>query len=73
MFSRNLSVLDFVRRFFVSYAQISEAYAARTLMKFGCDWRKIGHKSRCRKDSERTSYRKGIYLWLSTKQKTIRI
>ncbi len=73
MFSRNLSVLDFVRRFFVSYAQISEAYAVRTLMKFGCDWRKIGHKSRCRKDSERTSYRKGIYLWLSTKQKTIRI
>ena len=26
MFSRNLSVLDFVRRFFVSCAQISEAY-----------------------------------------------
>ena len=23
-------------------------------MKFGCDWRKISHKSRCRKDSERT-------------------
>ena len=26
MFSRNLSVLDFVRRFFVSCVQISEAY-----------------------------------------------
>ena len=55
MFSRNLSVLDFVRRFFVSCARISEAYAVRTLMKFECDWRKIGHKSKCRKDSERTS------------------
>ena len=54
MFSRNLSVLDFVRRFFVSCAQISEAYVGRTSMKFGCDWRKIGHKSKCRKDSERT-------------------
>ena len=55
MFSRNLSVPDFVRRFFVSCAQISEAYAVRTVMKFGCDWRKIGHKGRCRKGSERTS------------------
>ena len=55
MFSRNLSVLDFVRRFFVSCAQISEAYAVRTPLKFECDWRKIGHKSKCRKDSERTS------------------
>ena len=54
MFSRNLSVPDFVRRFFVSCAQISEVYAARTLMKFGCDWREISHKSRYRKDSERT-------------------
>ena len=54
MFSRNLFVLDFVRRFFVSCAQISEAYAVRTLMKFGCDWRKIGHKGRCSKDFERT-------------------
>ena len=54
MFSRNLSVPDFVRRFFVSCAQISEVYAVRTLMKFGCDWREISHKSRYRKDSERT-------------------
>ena len=30
MFSRNLSVPGFVRRFFVSYAHISEAYAVRT-------------------------------------------
>ena len=59
MFSRNLSVSDFVRRFFVSCAQISEAYAVCTVMKFGCDWRKIGHKGRCRKDSERTFISKG--------------
>ena len=37
MFSRNLSVPDFMRRFFVSCTQISEAYAVRTVMKFGCD------------------------------------
>ena len=49
MYSRNLFVLDFVRRFFVSCAQIFEAYAVRTLMKFGCDWRKISRKSKCRK------------------------
>ena len=54
MYSWNLFVLDFVRRFFVSCAQIFEAYAVRTLMKFGCDWRKISHKSKCKKDSERT-------------------
>ena len=54
MFSRNLSVPDFVRRFFVSCAQISEALALCSPLKFGCDWRKIGHKSRCRKNSERT-------------------
>ena len=30
-------------------------FLRRTVMKFGCDWRKIGHKGRCRKDSERTS------------------
>ena len=54
MYSRNLFVLDFARRFFVSCAQISEAYAVRTLMKFGCNWRKIGRKGKCRKDSEST-------------------
>ena len=26
----------------------------RTLMKFGYDWRKISHKSKCKKDSEST-------------------
>ena len=36
MYSRNLFVLDFARRFFVSCAQIFEAYAVRTLIKFGC-------------------------------------
>ena len=41
---------DFARRFFVSCAQISETYAVRTLMKFGCSWRKISRKGRCRKD-----------------------
>ncbi len=56
MFSRSLFVLDFVRRFFVSCAQISETYVVRTLMKFGCDWRKIGHKSKYMKGSERTSH-----------------
>ncbi len=65
MFSRNLSVPDFVRRFFVSCAQISEAYAVRTLMKFGCDWRKISHKGRCRKDSERTSHTKRRTVYMS--------
>ena len=33
MFSRNLFVLDFVKRFFVSCIQISEAYGVRMLMK----------------------------------------
>ena len=33
MFSRNLSVPDFVRRFFVSCAQISEALALRPPLK----------------------------------------
>ena len=54
MYYRNLFVLDFVRRFFVSYVQIFETYAVRTLMKFGCDWREISHKSKCKKDSEST-------------------
>lgn len=54
MCSRNLFVLDFARRFFVSCAQIFEAYAVRTLIKFGCDWRKIGRKGKCMKDSEST-------------------
>ena len=35
---------DFVRRFFVSCSQISEAYAVRTLRKFEGDCRKIGRK-----------------------------
>ena len=56
MFSQNLSVPDFVRRFFASCAQISEALALRPPLKFGCDWRKIGHKGRCMEDSERTFY-----------------
>ena len=54
MYSRYLFVLDFVRRFFVSCAQIFEAYAVRTLMKFGCYWRKSSHESKCKKDSEST-------------------
>ena len=55
MYSRNLFVLDFARRFFVSCAQISEALALRPPLKFGCDWQKIGRKSKCMKDSENTS------------------
>ena len=35
MLSRSFSVPDFVKRLIVSCAQISEAYAVRTLMKFG--------------------------------------
>ena len=54
MYYRNLFVLDFARRFFVSCAQISEAYAGRTLMKFGLDWRKISRKGKCRKGFEST-------------------
>ena len=56
MYSRNLFMLDFVRSFFVSCAQIFEAYAVRTLIKFGCNWRKIGRKGKCIKDSESTSF-----------------
>ena len=62
MYSRNLFVLDFVRRFFVSCAQISEAYTVCTLMKFGCNRQKIGHKSKCRKDSESTYKMKGEFI-----------
>ena len=56
MYSRNLFVLDFTRRFFVSCVQIFEAYAVRTLMKFERGWRKIGRKSERRKDSESTCF-----------------
>ena len=59
MFSRNLSVPDFVRRFFVSCAQISEALVLCPPLKFGCGWRKIIPKGRCRKDLERTYVGKG--------------
>ena len=55
MYSRNLFVLDFARRFFVSCAKISEALALRPPLKFGCDWRKIGRKGKCMKDFESTS------------------
>ena len=54
MFDWNLYVPDFVRGFFVICVQIFEAYAVRTLIKFGCDWRKIGRKGKCMKDSEST-------------------
>ena len=57
-FSRNLSVPDFVRKFL----SVVPKFLMRTVMKFGCDWRKIGHKSRCMKDSERTLNQKGITL-----------
>ena len=60
MCSRNLFVLDFTRRFFVRCVRIFEAYAVRTLIKFERGWRKIGRKSKCRKDSERTLCTLGI-------------
>ena len=49
---RNLFVLDFVRNFLSIVPKFFEAYAVRTLMKSGCGWRKISHKSKCKKDSE---------------------
>ena len=64
MYSRNLFVLDFTRRFFVRCVQIFEAYAVRTLIKFERGWRKIGRKSKCRKDSEstyKTERKKAMY------------
>ena len=45
MFSRNLSVPDFVRRFFVSCAQIFEAYVVRTVMKLGATGGKSATKA----------------------------
>ena len=58
--SESFCTPDFARRFFVNCAQISEAYAVRTLMKFGCNWRKIGRKGKCRKDSESTYLYNGV-------------
>ena len=52
MYSRNHFVLDFVRNFLSIVPKFFEAYAVRTLMKSGCGWRKISHKSKCKKDSE---------------------
>ena len=54
MYSRNLFVLDFVRNFLSIVPNFFEAYAVRTLIKFERGWRKIGRKSKCRKDSEST-------------------
>ena len=45
MYSRNLFVLDFVRRFFVSCAQIFEAYVVRTVMKLGATGGKSATKA----------------------------
>ncbi len=45
MFSRNLSVPDFVRRFFVSYAQISEALALRPPLNSGATGEKSTTKA----------------------------
>ena len=50
MYSRNLFVLDFVRRFL----SVVPEFLRRTLMKIGCSWRKISHKSKRKKDSEST-------------------
>ncbi len=61
MYTGKLFVLDFVRRFFVSCGKISEAYAARTLMKFGRRWRKIDHKGKCKEAFQCTSNKRGGY------------
>ena len=50
LYSRNLFVLDFVRRFL----SVVPEFLRRTLMKIGCSWRKISHKSKRKKDSEST-------------------
>ena len=55
MYSRNLFVLDFARRFLSVVPQ----FLRRTLIKFGCDWQKIDRKGKCMKDSESTSSIKG--------------
>ena len=52
MYSRHLFVLEFVRNFLAIVRKFFEAYAVRTMMKSGCGWRKISHKSKCKKDSE---------------------
>ena len=39
---------------FGSCAQSSEVLALRLPLKFGCNWRKIDRKGKCRKDSEST-------------------
>ena len=53
MFSRNLSVPDFVRRFFVSCAQISEAYVDEIRVRLA---EKSATKAGAGKTSERTYY-----------------
>ena len=49
MYSRNLFGLDFVRNFLSIVPKFFEAYAVRTLIKFGYSWRKISRKGKCRK------------------------
>lgn len=43
-YSRKLFVPSFVRSFFVSCTYNYGAYAAHTLIKFVCNWRKISRK-----------------------------
>ena len=50
---------------FFGYTRVSETYTVCTLMKFVCDWQKIGHKSKCRKDSESTFFSPHIPIYAS--------
>ena len=60
MYSRNLSVLDFVRRFFVSCAQISEAYVDEIRVQLA----ENQPQRQVQKDSESTLQNKGeFFLW----------
>ena len=65
MYSRNLFVLDFARRFFASCAQISEAYAGRTLMNLR-DWRKSAAKASAGKVSRVHKIKRAIRSHAST-------
>ena len=60
MYARNLSALDFVRCFFVSCAQISEAYVDEIRVQLA----ENQPQRQVQKDSESTLQNKGeFFLW----------
>ena len=44
------------------FLSVVPKFLRRTLMKFGCNWRKISRKGKCRKDSESTLNMEGGIL-----------